>query len=280
MPRGIETLTCLEVLESYLVKNCRETISCNSGPDSDGIIELANLNSLQELWIHNLEFVRGGTDAARAKLKDKVNIRYLCLIWGSIFEDDDDVQNMVLEGLEPNVNLKKLEVNYFPGLEFPKWMGSSTCLPTLVEIILWGCIRCEKLPALGLLPCLSVLEIWKMKSVKCLGDEFYYQQEEEKRIRSCNNILGGTTKNATTMSLFPSLIRLKLSMENLEEWVAPPLPIYISFSSLEKLEINCFPKLRTTPNSFHFLKELELYDTNSKAVTSFFATGGWPSDIR
>ncbi|XP_026377546.1 putative disease resistance protein RGA1 [Papaver somniferum] len=270
MPRGIETLTCLEVLDSYLVKNRRETISCSSGADSDGMIELANLNSLRELWIFNLEFVRGRIDAERGKLKDKINLRYLCLRWGSIFDNDDDVQ-MVLEVLEPNVNLTKLEVQYFPGLKFPKWMGSSTCLPNLVEIILCGCIGCEKLPALGLLPCLRVLETWKMRSVKCLGDEFYYQQEEEEeRIRSYNNPENATT----TISLFPSLIRLKLLMENLEEWVAPQLPIYSSFPSLEKLEISCFRKLRSTPNLFHCLKELQLCDTNSKAVTSFFATGG------
>ncbi|XP_026428281.1 putative disease resistance protein RGA1 [Papaver somniferum] len=73
MPRGIETLTCLEVLESYVARN-RETISSSGDAADSGIIELANLNSLRELTICYLEFVRSSIDAERAKLKDKINL--------------------------------------------------------------------------------------------------------------------------------------------------------------------------------------------------------------
>ncbi|XP_026430311.1 putative disease resistance protein At3g14460 [Papaver somniferum] len=241
MPRGIETLTFLEVLDSYVVRN-KNTISCSGG--GSGIEELANLNSLQVLVIRNMEFVRGGIDAERAKLKDKMNLRKLYLRWESKIDiHDNEMAVGMLDALEPNLNLRKLTICGFPGLKLPKWMGSTSSLPNLVEITLWDCSKCEKLPALGLLPCLQVLEIKRMKSMKCIGEELFSQQEEERIINSSSN-----TKNATTISLFPSLIELSIkNMPSLEEWVSPQLPIYNSFPSLQKLEIRKCPKLRSTP---------------------------------
>ncbi|XP_026430822.1 putative disease resistance protein RGA3 [Papaver somniferum] len=270
MPRGIDSLTCLEELVY--------TISCNGG---SGIEDLANLNSLQVLHIPNMEFVRGGIDAEKAKLKDKVNLRDLDLKWSISYYNDADLKwsypsyndadrvqfDEVLEGLEPNPNLRELRIDYFPGLKLPKWMGSSNCLPNLVDLTLWRCDRCEKLTGLGILPCLRVLHIAGMGSVKRLGEVFYYQQEEEG--------ISTNKKNATAISLFPSLIKLWIcDMENLEEWFAPQLPI---FPSLEKLEVDMCPKLRGTPNSFSSLKELSLSDINGKAVTSILGTGGLSS---
>ncbi|XP_026430901.1 disease resistance protein RGA2-like [Papaver somniferum] len=238
MPRGIETLTCLEVLDSYVVRS-RETIFCTD--DDSGIVELANLNSLKNLTIDHLEFVRGGIDADRAKLQDKTNLCDLLLRWGSNFDDDDEMAfDEALEGLEPNRNLRTLRIFGFPGFELPKWMGSSNYLPNLLKLILWGYNRCENLPALGTLPCLSFLYIKETNSLKCFGEEFYYQQEEqekEKTISSSSN----------------------------------------SFPSLDTLWIRGCPKLTSIPNSFPFLKILSLSHTNNKAITSILATGGLTS---
>lgn len=153
MPRGIETLTGLEVLHSYVVRKILTT-SCSSG--GSGIEELANLNSLHKLEILNLEFVRSGIDAEREKLKDKTNLRKLRLEWGSDDHDYEMAFDEVFEGLEPNLNLEELTVYNFLGLKLPKWIGSSNCLPNLVEINILECNRCEKLPALGMLPRLSI----------------------------------------------------------------------------------------------------------------------------
>lgn len=76
----METLTSLEVLDRYVVRK-RLTTSC-SGAGRSGIEELTKLNSLQELEVFDLQFVRGGIDAERAKLKDKTNLRRLFLVWG------------------------------------------------------------------------------------------------------------------------------------------------------------------------------------------------------
>ncbi|XP_026431047.1 disease resistance protein RGA2-like [Papaver somniferum] len=265
MPRGMESLTCLESLHISVAKNSEDPISC-----SRGIEELSSLNSLQELWIYNLEYVRSGVDAKRARLKDKINLRDLSLHWSSILDDGDEITfDEALEGLQPHPSLIDLRIYACPGLKLPKWMGSPNCFPNLVKIELGGCNRCEKLPALGMLPCLQFLYIALMKSVKCLGEEFYYQQEvkEEERISSSRS-------NVTTISLFPSLNELNIyCMENLEDWGAPQLPIYNSFPSLEKLVILECPKLRSTTNSFSFLKALRFDDTNDEAVISILDTG-------
>ncbi|XP_026451215.1 putative disease resistance protein RGA3 [Papaver somniferum] len=154
MPRGIEMLTCMEVLTPYLV---RKEISNNS---TSSIQELANLNSLREIWIMNLENVRGGKiEAEKAKLKHKKNIQYLFLRWEPEQEEEDELfaATMVLEGLQPHPNLESLSIQGFPGLKPPKWMGSSSCLPNLVELNFYDCRSCGNLVALGQLPCLRVL---------------------------------------------------------------------------------------------------------------------------
>ncbi|XP_026438496.1 disease resistance protein RGA2-like [Papaver somniferum] len=262
MSRGIEKLTCLETLDPYMVRIL------------SGIEELAALNSLQVLRITNLENVSGIEDAERAKLKDKHHLRELYLDWSNqhIYYIDED---MVLEGLRPHPNLRKLRICEFSGLNLPKWMGSSSSnclLLNLVELEVSYCRRCEKLPALGMLPCLRNLTIHTMSSVKCLGGEFYYQQQEEEE---------STQKSTTTASsflLFPSLVELQINyMHNLEEWVSPPPSSYFyvdSFPLLEKLYIWICPKLRSTPNSFPSLKVLEFWETNDKTVNSILSAGG------
>ncbi|KAI3994536.1 hypothetical protein MKX01_013234, partial [Papaver californicum] len=172
MPRGIEKLSSLEVLVSTPFYNCIEEL---------------------------------------AALKDKTNLRELYLYWSEDRDAKDD--DMVLEGLLPHPNLKRLVISRFLGLNFPKWMGSSSSdrlLPNLVRLELSYCMRCENLPALGMLPCLRDLMIRNLDSVKCLGREFYYQQQEEEE----------STQITTTSSiLFPSLVNLRIdNMENLEEW--------------------------------------------------------------
>ncbi|XP_026431666.1 putative disease resistance protein RGA1 [Papaver somniferum] len=273
MPKGVEKLTCLEILEWYMVREEADIQARRSG--HSGIEELAVLDSLQVLRVRNLENVRGGIeDAKRAKLKDKQNLRELYLYWICDGFDEDD--HMVLEGLQPHPNLRMLEIHGFSGLNLPKWMcrSSSNCLlPNMVSLNLWNCRSCVKLPPLGMLPCLRDLWIWRMYSVKHLGTEFYYQPEE--RQEEDNSIQNSTT--TAISSVFPSLVKLSISnMENLEEWVAHPSShsFVDSFPLLEKLNMKDCPNLRIAPNSFPSLKELKLWQTNGKAVNSIFGGGG------
>ncbi|XP_026429753.1 putative disease resistance protein RGA3 [Papaver somniferum] len=185
MSKGIERLTCLEILEDYMVR--KENVIGESPNNScgSGVEEMAGLNSLEVLGIRNLENVRGAKEGAeRAKLKDKQHLVRLGLYWGST---DDDSRSMkdckVLEGLQPHSNLRKLYIYGFSGVNLPNWMvgcSLSNCLPNLVTLTLTDCSNCEKLPALGMLPFLQYLKIAKMKSVKCLGEEFIINNNEKK----------------------------------------------------------------------------------------------------
>ncbi|XP_026460083.1 putative disease resistance protein RGA4 [Papaver somniferum] len=241
MPTGIEMLTRLEVLDSYVVRNKKHYTGTTIG--SSGIEDLAALNSLRELTIKFLDNVRGKMDAERAKLKDKHNIQKLYLKWVHkdeeeewILEEEEEVAYnscMVLEGLQPHPHLELLSLQYFVGVKLPKWMGSSSCLPNLVELYFEDCQSCEKLPALGMLPCLKVLHMQRMKSVKCLGEEFYYQQQEQEG-------------ESSITTLFPSLIQLKIELLNyLEEWVAPTCN---AFPVLEDLSIRGCMRLKSIPD--------------------------------
>ncbi|XP_026438647.1 disease resistance protein RGA2-like isoform X2 [Papaver somniferum] len=245
MPGGIENLTRLEELYPFIV---------NKEEDVSNIHELANLYSLRGLGIRNLENVRGGKiEAEKAKLKGKQNIRYLTLYWRIREEEEEEedevaVNNsvLVLEGLQPHPNLEELDINGFPGLKLPKWMGSSSCLPNLVELEFKNCKSCTKLVGLGQLPCLQILEIERMNSVKCLGKEFYCQQEEE--VEEEEESKDSATPATTTRTLFPSLTWLSIRFcENLEEWSAPPRHD-ISFPCLEKVEIKECVKLTSIPD--------------------------------
>ncbi|XP_026428384.1 putative disease resistance RPP13-like protein 1 [Papaver somniferum] len=268
MPRGIERLTCLEKLEDYMVR--KENEICGSS-GNNGIEELAGLNLLQVLCIRNLENLSGGKQGAEtANLKDKQHLRKLVLKWGST-GDDEEVRNSrsvndttVLDGLQPHLNLKKLKIDGFSGVKLPKWMigcSLSNCLPNLVELELY-LDNCEKLPALGMLPFLRVLFILGMRSIKCLGEEFYHQQ--------------GNSNASKISSLFPSLVKLWIvGLENLEEWVAPLSSYSSCFPALETLIlVNC-KRLRRTPPIILFssLKELMLLGTNDNAVNSLLNIG-------
>lgn len=191
--------------------------------------------------IANLEYVRGNTDSVLKYKKTIISLR-----WKPEQGEDTTAANnsfMVLEGLQPHPNLKHLEIRNFPGLEFPKWVGSSSCIPNLEALQLSGCNRCEKLPALGLLPCLKSLDL-KNLPLKHLGKELFNQD-------SCSS----------TTTLFPSLTLLRaIGMDTLEEWIAPPAT-YNSFPVLEEILFVGCPELTSVPDFrlWTSLRELRFY---------------------
>ncbi|XP_057957196.1 putative disease resistance protein RGA3 [Malania oleifera] len=98
------------------------------------IEELEPLNELRgELWIYDLQHVRGKEEAEKANLKGKKNIETLGLQWGNddevgIGENDDEV----LEGLQPHSDLKRLIIYEFGGTAVsPSWMAKLSNLQEL-----------------------------------------------------------------------------------------------------------------------------------------------------
>ncbi|PIA44643.1 hypothetical protein AQUCO_01700322v1 [Aquilegia coerulea] len=202
------------------------------------INELNGLKHLSgELQLTGLELVKDSTEAKEVDLASKPNLSSLLLSWGEFsfrrwvdLQEEEEKKKMserVLECLEPHVNLnQKLEVYGYQGVVFPSWIS---LLRNVKMIKLLECWNCETLPPLGQLPRLQVLRISGMKSLKCIGVEFYGE-------------IGGHMKG------FLSLEELHLEkMPNLEKWEFP----YDddngkgTFPCLRKLCLVDCPKLET-----------------------------------
>ncbi|KAK9146752.1 hypothetical protein Sjap_006655 [Stephania japonica] len=84
---------------------------------------------------------------------NKPNLSRLWLDWRSKNDSDGDVKSCskefiqkkkscskeVLQGLQPHYNIKRLEISFYPGSEFPTWMQMTDPLssfPSLAELIL------------------------------------------------------------------------------------------------------------------------------------------------
>ncbi|XP_077231144.1 disease resistance protein RGA2-like [Tasmannia lanceolata] len=224
VPIGIGKLTCLQTLSIFIVG------------DEDGrrLSELSNLKLRGELSIKQLNLVRNASDAKQANLKLKKNLRELELSWGDD-RGDVEMQEKVLEGLEPHCDLKDLRITDYEGIRFPGWIQNSS-LTNLVNVSLSNCRRCENLPPLGQLPSLKNLEISGMSALKQI-----------------NNTLNGFA--------FPSLKSLSLwNMENLEMWAS--VEEGGAFPCLDELKIQLCPKLITLPDGMHLnsLESLEIVD--------------------
>ena len=133
--------------------------------------------------------------------------------------------------------------------------GGTLLFDHLLEIRLIYCKKCEKIPTLGHLPCLKVLDIEGMDNVRCIGTEFYSNYNGE----GSSNSGGGSGSTV----LFPALETLVLRyMNNLVEWndvTEPTAEIGMIFPRLEHLEVMACEKLTSAPRHFPSLKKLIIY---------------------
>ncbi|CAN6270446.1 unnamed protein product [Urochloa humidicola] len=195
LPHGIGHLTELRTLPVF---------HASRDPSHCSVSELGNLHNLRGcLQLSGLERVKTGSKAQEANLKDKHHLKDLTLQWhdGGVDIDDEDedtenVDEQVLESLQPHTNLEELAIRGYKGSVFPAWMQSSSSLPNLVSLTLDGCCNCTEFPVIAHLPSLKFLSVRKTYCVQRL---------------ITNNIVHGTTK-------FPSLELVNLwEMYGLEE---------------------------------------------------------------
>ncbi|XP_030940154.1 putative disease resistance protein RGA3 [Quercus lobata] len=260
LPTDIGRLTCLQTLPFF-----------NVGQDIGGQIgELGCLSQLRgELSIYHLGHVRDKEEAKTADLAEKPEVHELEFCWS--WQDEREGNNNdedVLEGLQPHPNLKSLKIVFFEGENFPSWLlgsdnirGGLFLFDHLLEIRLSYCSKCKKLPTLGHLPSLKVLEIRGMDNVRCIGTEFYGSYNGE----GSSNSRGGSGSTV----LFPALEELVLGgMRNLEEWndvTEPAAELGMIFPRLECLEVWRCEKLTSAPHHFPSLKELYISNIRGPA---------------
>ncbi|CAJ2666466.1 unnamed protein product [Trifolium pratense] len=181
MPTNIGGLTHLRTLSTFIV----------GSKGRFGLAELHNLQLGGKLHIKGLENVSNETDAREANLIGKKELSQLYLSWGGDVNSKGSGTGaeQILEALEPHKGLKYFGMEGYKGINIPNWMRNTSILEGLVEVILYDCRNCDRLPPLGKLPCLTTLYVCGMRDVKYIDDELYE----------------GATKKA-----FPSLKKMKL----------------------------------------------------------------------
>ncbi|XP_009420920.2 disease resistance protein RGA2-like [Musa acuminata AAA Group] len=166
MPDELEQMHDLQTLSGYSI-----SIVSSIG---DVISELQSLIGLEKLDLCNLQIVSKLKDASTPPmlLQDVVpKLKHLALHWkwdnmNDVEKASDVTSLQVLEGLQPNIYLSKLEIISYAGKEFPIWMNDvALFLYNLREIRLVNLRRCERLPLLGELVHLKIVEISGMDSI-------------------------------------------------------------------------------------------------------------------
>ncbi|GLT45527.1 hypothetical protein SLA2020_193530 [Shorea laevis] len=245
--REIGKLTSLQTLSAFVVRK------------EKGYSTIAELGPLCQLGgklkISGLESVKSRAEATRAKLEEKKNVNVLEFIWWRTEIGNNNIDEEVLEGLQPHSNLKSLTIDGYNGKRLPLWMekdvnlsGDSFPLRNLSELIIC-CPVCTDIWCLGLLPSLKILRI-EMERIKHMGSKFYLNR---------SNVASGSYSGGESITLFPALKEFTIwFMGSLEEWVE--MEGVVVFPCLEVLRIYDCPMLRTWSineySTHHKLSEL------------------------
>ncbi|MED6133319.1 hypothetical protein PIB30_027353 [Stylosanthes scabra] len=218
MPKGMGKLKQLHILSNYIAGK----------QEDNGIQELEGLLNLHGSFaIQKLENVVDVSQARRARIIDKKHIDDLLLEWSS---DDDTVSDIqierdVLDSLRPHTGLKGLTIVGYKGKIFPDWLGQYS-YNNMTYVSLYYCKDCCVLPSLGQLPSLKSLSIEGFTQLKCIGEEFYKNEDD------CT----------LHIAPFPSLETLQF--EDMPCWEVWNFPGSEAFPQLKKLQIRECPMLK------------------------------------
>ncbi|MED6175444.1 hypothetical protein PIB30_078360 [Stylosanthes scabra] len=217
MPKGMGKLKELHILSNYIVGK----------QEDNGIQELGELLNLHGSFsIQRLENVVDVNQARSARIIDKKHIDELLLEWSSGDDMVSDIQigRDVLDSLRPHTSLKELTIEY-KGKIFPDWLGQYS-YNNMTYVSLESCKNCCMLPSLGQLPSLKSLRVEDFSQLKCIGDEFY-KNEDDRTLH---------------IAPFPSLETLYF--RNMPCWEVWNLPGSEAFPQLKTLQIRECPILK------------------------------------
>ncbi|KAF5823803.1 putative P-loop containing nucleoside triphosphate hydrolase, leucine-rich repeat domain superfamily [Helianthus annuus] len=248
LPFGIGKLTSLRMLPRFPVGKERGA----------KISELGDLNLLEgRLEIEGIKNVEGLSEAKSANLICKTNLSMLLLDWSDkgTYTWEEITPEMfpeeVLEGLEPNPSLEILRMREYMGKTIsPSWMDN---LRNLVEIVFYGCKNCERIPPLGRLPCLRVIQLVDMHSLKYFHDDDINMSIDNTDMFICLQRL--------EIHWCPDLVSLPSNLPNLmvlevtDCWRLISLPD--NLPKLEDLELNGCDKLISLPCNLPSIRKLK-----------------------
>ncbi|CAJ2666487.1 unnamed protein product [Trifolium pratense] len=220
MPSNISKLTSLKTLSTFIV----------GSKMGFGLAELRGLQLGGKLHIKGLENVSSEWDAKEANLIGKKELNWLYLSW-DIYAKSQGHTNVerVLEVLEPPIGLKGFGMKGYLGIHLPNWMRNTSILEGLVDVILYNCKNCQRLPPLGKLPYLTTLYVSGMKDVKYIDDDSYESKSERAFV----------SLKILTLRGLPNLEKM-LKDEGVE--MLPQLS-YLRISCVPKLALPSLPSL-------------------------------------
>ncbi|KAJ1256646.1 hypothetical protein BS78_K337800 [Paspalum vaginatum] len=171
MPAGIGQLSQQEKLSLFVV---------GEGEKFAGISELANVGRDSEgLIIRGIEHVLEHDDAHKACLKQKINLQSLKLEWERYHkgEANTELEEAVLDGLEPPPGIKELEISGYSGRKYARWMQNQvggevkglSYFQFLRVMKLSDFLKLKHLDGLVELPCLEKLELHRMPSLESIS---------------------------------------------------------------------------------------------------------------
>ncbi|KAH0463034.1 hypothetical protein IEQ34_007616 [Dendrobium chrysotoxum] len=182
LPSDINNLRYLELTEDYISSICGigklktlQELRRFYLRDVSGyrIVELENMNDLCILGIYNLENVKDAEEACSAKLCAKRRLTDLTLNWSNTDLRNIDLDENVLDNLQPQNCLKNLSIWSYMGARSAKWMNNVIPIFNLEKVELRYCNEWETLPPFGQLPSLKSLTLSNMRKVKWLESKFH-----------------------------------------------------------------------------------------------------------
>jgi len=266
MPSRIGCLTHLRTLSIFIVES----------EDGYGLAELHNFQLGGKLHIKGLENVSNERDAKEANLIGKKNLKCLYLSWGgdANSQSSGTGSEQVLESLEPHTGLKCFGMKGYGGINIPNWMRNTSILEGLVDVILYNCKNCQRLPALGKLPCLTTLYVSGMRDVKYIDDDLYEGATNKafpslKKMTLCDLPNLERVLEAEGVEMLPQLSELKI--EGVPKLELPPsLPsveiVFADWLSEDYKGGDCVSFLRGIAASMYNLKELFIRNFNELEV--------------
>ncbi|PKU76948.1 Putative disease resistance protein RGA4 [Dendrobium catenatum] len=207
--------------------------------------EMENMNELCKLGINCLENVNDAEEACSAKLCAKRRLTDLTLRWSNTDSRNIDLDENVLDNLQPPKCLRNLRIERYMGARSAIWMNNVNGISNLEKINLSDCLEWETLPPFGQLPFLKSLELENMPKVKWLESKF-----------------NGNAK----YHAFPLLEVLCIyDLEVLEDWFEAGVAAEDGclFPCLIQLKVRNCPKLKELPSLPSVLKILQIQSTGT-----------------
>ncbi|CAL4989370.1 unnamed protein product [Urochloa decumbens] len=239
IPRSFGGLTNLRILNGFPVHMEDEWCSLE---------ELGPLIQLTSLQICGLADVSSSSFSIKARLGEKVRLRYLSLISNTrsgdahrlVKEEEQQQMEEVFDVLCPPPCLEHLRIRGYFGKRLPRWMMSTAIalLGSLRILTMEDLPYCTELPdGLCQLSCLELLQIKSAPAIKCVGPKLLLPHHYFGNPNAMEN-LGGSDLEIQ-VSTCPGLERISNlpKLQNLRISRCPRLKVLEGLPGLERLEL-------------------------------------------